>query len=77
MILRTGVFLILGLFFAQQPAAPPPPPPVITVPPRSAAIEQTTMGSGPAVALVESFDGLGVGFEGPQGSAYLGQPSDN
>jgi hypothetical protein len=28
-------------------------------------------------ALVESFDGLGIGFEGPQGTATLRNPSDN
>ena len=31
----------------------------------------------PAAALVESFDGLGVGFEGPQGKAEGRNPSDN
>jgi hypothetical protein len=42
-----------------------------------AAIEQTTQGTRPPAALVESFDGLGVGFEGPQGTASLRNPSDN
>lgn len=77
MILRTGSFLVLGFFLAQQPAAPPPPPPVITVPAGAAAIEQTAMGTAPAVPLLASFDGLGVGFEGPQGTANMRQPSDN
>src|SRR5262245_6620561 len=40
-------------------------------------VEQTAQGSRPAAALVESFDGLGVGFEGPQGTASLRNPSDN
>ena len=35
------------------------------------------VGSGPAPELVENFDGLGVGFEGPQGTATLRNPSDN
>jgi hypothetical protein len=41
------------------------------------SIEQTAEGGKPAARLVGSFDGLGVGFEGPQG-AYQGRnPSDN
>jgi hypothetical protein len=40
-------------------------------------IEQTAPGSRPPVPLVASFDGLGVGFVGPQGSALLRNPSDN
>jgi hypothetical protein len=35
------------------------------------------MGTRPAAALVESFDGLGVGFEGPQGPSTGRNPSDN
>jgi hypothetical protein len=45
--------------------------------PSSAAVEQRTMGALPAPALVASFDGLGVGFEGPQGTAAVRNPSDN
>jgi hypothetical protein len=40
-------------------------------------VEQTAEGTQPAAALVAGFDGLGVGFEGPQGSASLRSPSDN
>jgi len=62
----------------QAPPAPPPPAaPVITVPAGAAAVEQTTHGTKPGAALVESFDGLGVGFEGPQGTATVRNPSDN
>ncbi len=61
----------------QQPAAAPIVPPVITTPAGSAAVEQTSQGSRPSAALVESFDGLGVGFEGPQGTTNLRNPSDN
>jgi hypothetical protein len=43
----------------------------------AAAAEQRRMGSGPAPSLVESFDGLGHGFEGPQGRAAVRNPSDN
>ena len=40
-------------------------------------IEQTTPGARPSAAIVAQFDGLGVGFEGPQGTATLRNPSDN
>jgi hypothetical protein len=51
--------------------------PAIVVPPGSAAIEQTAPGSRPSASVVASFDGLGAGFAGPQGSATLRNPSDN
>ncbi len=60
---------------AQQ--APPIPPPKITVPAGAAAVEQTTMGVKAGITLVDSFDGLGVGFSGPQGTTTLRNPSDN
>ena len=41
------------------------------------SVEQTTQGTRPAAQLIEHFDGLGVGFEGPQGTAALRNPSDN
>ena len=41
------------------------------------SIEQTVPGSRPPVPAIDSFDGLGVGFDGPQGT-YIGRnPSDN
>src|SRR5207248_8466677 len=43
--------------------------------PRS--IEQQSQGSRRAIATVETFDGLGAGFEGPQGPAAGRNPSDN
>ncbi len=52
-------------------------PPVITVPPGAAAVEQTWPGLRPAAEIAESFDGLGVGFDGPQGMAAVRNPSDN
>jgi hypothetical protein len=55
----------------------PARPPTMTTPPGSAAIEQTTAGTKPPAALVASFDGLGVGFTGPQGTATARNPSDN
>ena len=42
-----------------------------------AAVEQKTQGKRPALPLLESFDGLGSGFTGPQGTATLRNPSDN
>src|SRR4029453_14921731 len=62
----------------QQPPAPAAiTPPVITVPEGAAAAEQTSHGEKPGPVLVESFDGLGGGFGGPQGTASLRNPSDN
>src|SRR5258708_28762787 len=39
--------------------------------------EQTAQGTRPAATLVASFDGMGVGFNGPQGPAVGRNPSDN
>jgi hypothetical protein len=41
------------------------------------SVEQTSDGRRPAAAITARFDGLGVGFEGPQGSATFRNPSDN
>src|SRR3954470_7771023 len=60
-----------------QGTQPAPPPPVITTPAGSERVEQLTMGSRPAAILAASFDGLGSGFVGPQGSAVTRNPSDN
>jgi hypothetical protein len=48
-------------------------------PPASRAedVEQSKPGTRQPIALVESFDGLGVGFVGPQGTANTRSPSDN
>jgi len=43
----------------------------------AAAVEQTSHGAKPQAAIVASFDGLGVGFVGPQGTATPRNPSDN
>lgn len=61
----------------QQAPAAPITPPIMTSPPGAALVEQRSEGSRPPATLVESFDGLGVGFEGPQGAATLRNPSDN
>src|SRR5207245_5672725 len=57
---------------ADAAAAPSPP-----VSPAGAAVEQKSPGKRPPAVLVESFDGLGVGFEGPQGPSTGRNPSDN
>jgi hypothetical protein len=62
---------------AQQNPTPTPTPPVMKSPPGAAAVEQRSQGALPGAELVASFDGLGVRFEGPQGSAPLRNPSDN
>jgi hypothetical protein len=64
-----------GLHAGQSPPADPPYAPVIT--PAGAAVEQTRQGKRPAVPVLESFDGLGAGFEGPQGTTTFWNPSDN
>ena len=51
--------------------------PVMTAPAGSAAIEQTSAGTRAPAALLASFDGLGAGFQGPQGTANVRNPSDN
>ncbi len=40
-------------------------------------VEQTSPGRKPPARLAESFDGLGVGFEGPHGKSEGRNPSDN
>src|SRR5262245_32436834 len=60
-----------------QPPPPPPPAPINTSPPGAAVVEQRTPGNRAAAQLAESFDGMGLGFEGPQGSATANNPSDN
>jgi hypothetical protein len=47
------------------------------MPAAGAAVEQRTQGHRAPAQVVESFDGLGVGFEGPQGKSNVRNPSDN
>lgn len=76
-----SVLLLVAVRGSEQ--APPSPPPTPTpyvapsVAPAGAAVEQTTHGALPGPELVESFDGLGLGFSGPQGLAQVRNPSDN
>jgi hypothetical protein len=61
----------------------PPPggsakiPEPATIPAEGAAVEQVTQGTRPAATTVTSFDGLGAGFTGPQGTTDARNPSDN
>jgi len=59
----------------DEPIPPPEPPPALS--PAGIAVEQTSQGTRPTVPLLESFDGLGSGFEGPQGTTNFRNPSDN
>src|SRR5439155_4417276 len=62
-----------------EPQDGPPAETALAAPlsPASAAVEQRSQGARPPAALVESFDGLGLGFEGPQGAFTGRNPSDN
>ncbi len=66
----------LGGHILQQSRGPIVPP-VITAPAGSGRVEQTSPGTRPGIRLVASFDGLGEGFEGPQGRGSFRNPSDD
>jgi len=58
-------------------AEPTVAPPAVTITAAGAAVEQVVEGTHPQAAQVASFNGLGSGFEGPQGKADARNPSDN
>lgn len=61
---------------AQEPSnSAPASEPALS--PAGKAVEQTSQGRRPPVPLLESFDGLGAGFEKSDGSNPLSNPSDN
>ena len=66
--------LALLLFAACTTAARPERSEVAA---RPVDVEQRSQGARPPAALVASFDGLGIGFDGPQGPGRSGNPSDN
>ncbi len=68
-------FPLLVFLAAAQAQRQDPPPAPSSAPPTK--IEQTTPGKRPAAVLVTSFDGLGSGFTGPQGTMNARNPSDN
>ncbi len=76
-----GVLLLAAALWGAQaaPSPPPTPTPYVAGPvtPGRAAVEQTIHGASPGPELVESFDGLGNGFSGPQGVVPVRNPSDN
>ena len=51
--------------------------PDMTTLPGSGEVEQKSEGTRAAATLAASFDGLGEGFTGPQGTARMRNPSDN
>lgn len=58
----------------------PPAPSVPNIPAAGAAVEQNSQGERTALPALETFDGLGEGFKGPQSSASpasFRNPSDN
>ena len=69
-VLRVGTVLLLTACARGTTGVAPAPA-------TAASVEQRILGTGPAPRLVESFDGLGIGFTGPQGRAILRNPSDN
>jgi hypothetical protein len=63
-------------YLQQEPTAPS----VLNIPAAGAAVEQNSQGERPSLATLETFDGLGAGFKGPQsgvGPAIFRNPSDN
>jgi hypothetical protein len=61
----------------ESDAADAKVPPTAVIGALGAAVEQTVQGSRAVVPMLESFDGLGAGFTGPQGTASTRNPSDN
>lgn len=59
----------------EEPIPPPTPAPTLSA--EETALEQTSQGASAAVPMLESFDGLGAGFQGPQGTSNFRNPSDN
>ena len=59
----------------EEPIPPPTPSPTLSA--EEIALEQTSQGPGSAVPMLDNFDGLGAGFQGPQGTAEFRNPSDN
>ena len=68
-IVMTAMLLACG-----RSSVPPGSAPVNV---SAADVEQRDDGDGPAPRIVASFDGLGIGFDGPQGAGRSGNPSDN
>jgi hypothetical protein len=67
--LAASLVALVGLFGCGELDAPTPS--------AAADVEQAAQGSRPPATLGASFDGLGVGFEGPHGPSTGRNPSDN
>jgi hypothetical protein len=74
-----GVFTAVLCLPPAQSAGPqkPPDPPPSVAPAGGVAIEQQSPGKADPARLAASFDGLGVGFDGPHGRSTGRNPSDN
>ncbi len=71
------VSLPLALAFQPAPVAERAGANQTASPLTSASVEQTEHGTEAPATIVASFDGLGEGFVGPQGTARFRNPSDN
>src|ERR1035437_6408605 len=71
--LLTALAATVSIVQGQRPV---PPPAVIAAPPGSATVEQKSQGAKPGAMLVASFDGMGVGFQRPQGPSNARNPSE-
>src|SRR6516162_2053958 len=67
---------VLGLTFVLL-AGLVPLTPAGEQPVAEGSVEQTEQGKEAAAEILTSFDGLGEGFKGPQGTATFRNPSDN
>jgi hypothetical protein len=72
---------LVGSLYSDRPGMPGmrqrDTAPLLTAPRGAREVEQRSPGTRPAPELVTSFDGLGVDFSGPQGTATFRNPSDN
>jgi len=73
----TSIALVSLLTLAAQQAPPAGRPAASPRSAEGARVEQRAQGEGPAPTVLASFDGLGVGFEGPHGPSLGRNPSDN
>ena len=67
-----ALFALIAIFGGRPPSFAPG-----TFNWTEASVEQTAPGDRPPPEILASFDGLGEGFTGPQGTARLRNPSDN
>jgi hypothetical protein len=68
------LLVLLAALLAFEQRQDPPPAPSVAPPTQ---IEQTVQGKRPPSPVLISFDGMGAGFTGPQGTMNARNPSDN